>query len=395
MSWRDRLLPASFRGVPFHVENSDVLTGRRLARHDFPARKYPIFEDINALALEYQVLAYVVGQSYMDQRDALLRAVEAPGAGLLVHPYLGSKQVVCVAATLRENTSEGAIARLALTFVEVDLAPVPAPTENREASVTAAAAALTDTSTEELGSAVTAPRAPEFVREATANQTRLIGSILAGLDIFTRREQEVAAYARRVTNLIDSAAALAVAPANLALAVRVAVGSVLDAAENGFEALYAYQALFGLQPAWVTGGLSELQRAADRNALALVLATRQLAVAGAARAAMTVSWESYDQAVAARSALVDEIEALTADSGDDLYDALAGLRARLVRALPPEDQDLPRLGTFTPVTTLPSLVVAYELYDDARRGDEIATRNGVPYPGFLLAGVPLQVLVDA
>ena len=40
---------------------------------------------------------------------------------------------------------------------------------------------------------------------------------------------------------------------------------------------------------------------------------------------------------------------------------------------------------------MPALVLAYDLYEDAARADEIATRNRINHPGFL-PPIPLQVL---
>ena len=40
-TWRQNLVPASFRGVEFHVEMGGVASGRRVARHEFPKRPFP------------------------------------------------------------------------------------------------------------------------------------------------------------------------------------------------------------------------------------------------------------------------------------------------------------------------------------------------------------------
>ncbi len=41
MTWKDRLQDASFRGVPFKVEEESAGTGRRVETHEYPNRDKP------------------------------------------------------------------------------------------------------------------------------------------------------------------------------------------------------------------------------------------------------------------------------------------------------------------------------------------------------------------
>lgn len=45
MTWKDRLQDASFRGVPFKVEEESAGTGRRVETHEYPNRDKPYTED--------------------------------------------------------------------------------------------------------------------------------------------------------------------------------------------------------------------------------------------------------------------------------------------------------------------------------------------------------------
>ena len=84
MSWRDRLLPASYRGVAFHVaSHQSEAAGRRVAVHEYPGRDLPYAEDLGRRASEYTLQAYVVGRDYDRARDALVAACALPGAGRL------------------------------------------------------------------------------------------------------------------------------------------------------------------------------------------------------------------------------------------------------------------------------------------------------------------------
>jgi prophage DNA circulation protein len=54
-------------------------------------------------------------------------------------------------------------------------------------------------------------------------------------------------------------------------------------------------------------------------------------------------------------------------------------------------QLLARLGTYTPLTVLPALVLAHRIYQDATRADELVARNGISHPAFMPA-VALEIL---
>lgn len=49
MTWKDRLQDASFRGVPFKVEEESAGTGRRVETHEYPNRDKPYTEDLGKI----------------------------------------------------------------------------------------------------------------------------------------------------------------------------------------------------------------------------------------------------------------------------------------------------------------------------------------------------------
>ncbi|EFN8236438.1 DNA circularization N-terminal domain-containing protein [Escherichia coli] len=119
MTWKDRLQDASFRGVPFKVEEESAGTGRRVETHEYPNRDKPYTEDLGKITFRPSITAYVVGDDCFDQRDRLIDALNKPGPGTLVHPTYGELKV-CVDGEVRVSTSksEGRIVRFDLKFVE-------------------------------------------------------------------------------------------------------------------------------------------------------------------------------------------------------------------------------------------------------------------------------------
>ena len=139
MSWRDGLLPASFRDVGFSVEAHENGGGRRIALHEYPGREESFPEDVGRRAQTFQVEAFIVGDDYMERRDALADACDRPGPGVLVHPYRGRREVSCERWTLSERASDGRMCRFTLEFVEAGRNRYP--TDRADAGVAAASAA--------------------------------------------------------------------------------------------------------------------------------------------------------------------------------------------------------------------------------------------------------------
>ena len=116
----------NLRGVPFHTTESDTGVGRRNEVHEYPLRDLPYADDLGRRAREFQVNGYVVGENYLQERDALIEALEAYGPGELIHPKYGMLNVVVVGrVSIRESHSEGGIARFAITLPRPARIPSP------------------------------------------------------------------------------------------------------------------------------------------------------------------------------------------------------------------------------------------------------------------------------
>ena len=76
-------------------------------------------------------------------------------------------------------------------------------------------------------------------------------------------------------------------------------------------------------------------------------------------------------------------EALAADNMDQAsFMALIGLDAAITNFLVTTARPLPRMTGYQFATSLPSLVIAYRLYQDASRADQVVQENRVVHPAF-------------
>jgi prophage DNA circulation protein len=139
-----------------------------------------------------------------------------------------------------------------------------------------------------------------------------------------------------------------------------------------------------------------LNAGANQNELVIGALIGQAAAIEAARAAVDMPYDSRDSAQAASSDLSAQLASLAevADD-DDLYAALTDTRVELGKFLSRVAGDLPGVVDYTPVRTLPALLIAHRVHGDARRCEEIIARNNIKNPGFVAGGVVLKVLADA
>ena len=113
---------------------------------------------------------------------------------------------------------------------------------------------------------------------------------------------------------------------------------------------------------------------------------RRVALAQMARASAAYQPSSYQDAAALRGlvcdALDDEITRAGDAGEDEVYTAFRALRIAVVLDLRARADALPRLRQVT-VPPLPAEVLAYRLYGDATRADELVTRADPINPLFM------------
>lgn len=90
MAWKDLLLDASFRGIPFDVQRTEDTIERDTAEHTVPHVDGEDLEDLGLKAHELSLTAIFFGDAYETRMRALLDALAIAGPGELIHPVFGS-----------------------------------------------------------------------------------------------------------------------------------------------------------------------------------------------------------------------------------------------------------------------------------------------------------------
>lgn len=395
MSWLDRFQRASFRGVEFRVEAHASGTSRRLSVHEFPGLDKKLIFDLGRGVDTIRMRAYVVGENYDLQRNALVAACQQAGPGTLVHPYLGSLQVRCTDVRWEERSTVGGIATLALTFIEAGESAAglfPAAVEPRAAARDTAAA------TQELATQEFAERL-----EGVQRRGRSAASIAAQLESFaafvrgvtlTGPFLQVARARRAAERLADAGIDLVAAPLDLASDLRALVIDLAASIESRRERVSFLLELLAQSPTRPSTPVSGIFRAEEEDAAATADLIRLLAAAEALAQGADVEWSFLEEATDALASLQAGLDDLAAFSSDSIYRSIRELGAAAARVLPPQPGSLPSLSTQAPPSTVPAVVLAYRLYGDRGRAQELLDRNPrrVRHPGRLAGGVELEVL---
>lgn len=118
MTWKARWQDASFRGVPFLTDGLSTEVGRRNIVHEYPYQDATTTEDMGLKARKYTVNAYVIGDDHDLKRAALLKALETPGAGDLIHPEYGLQTVVLEPGSTISSDQQTRITKFSLVFAQ-------------------------------------------------------------------------------------------------------------------------------------------------------------------------------------------------------------------------------------------------------------------------------------
>lgn len=425
MSWRGSLRKASFRGVEFLVDGVDGQFGRRTVTHEYPLRDKPYVEDLGRKARAFTIEAYVLatpanGLNYMPARDALIAALEQAGPGVLIHPYLGELRVSLAGeARLRETSAQGGKATFTLNFVEAGEVLFPSARASTPSIVNTRADEAAVVVQKDFEKKFSLKGLPEFVTKGATgiagNATKLLGDVTKLVPVDAAALPE---YLKSVAAANNSITALAKTPLDFSIKIVETCDQLRTIAKDPLAAygisnpktlvrnpLLALKMLrklldFGKpsspypNPPVPLVTPARMQESQNQDAMAQLV--QRAAVISATRSAAETDFATFDDANAVRTELADKLDELMAGAdADEVYLSLANLRAASVKDITARGADLGRLVEYTPAESLPALVLAYQLYDDAGRDEEIVLRNAVRHPGFVPGGRTIEVLADA
>ncbi|WP_337375078.1 DNA circularization protein [Desulfovibrio piger] len=387
------LRQASFRGVPFEVDDVEASGGRRVVLHEYPLRDTPYSEDLGRRARDIRVRGYIIQgrmYDYASARAGLLKALEAYGPGELVHPWHGEVRVVVDDYRLRETTEQGGLLELDIRFREAGQLTNPAATTDTAQSVTTAATSVRQALKDSF--LLTFAPALERLDSLAGVLDEAVG---LAMDYLGLPKSLMAAGLARMQSLLATPAALFDALSGLfgdllgngnegtavttasGTAARTSSRAVISASSDALERLL--------------GGSAVITSPAGRVLRDMVA---QVVVVEAAASTAHTDYTTADDALADRDAVVESLDTIEPVAGDSVFRCLAGLRRAVVTDLTTRGAELPRVRSVTLPGTMPALVAAYRIHADAGRADELVSRNRIRHPGRVPGGTPLEVLSE-
>lgn len=414
---------ASFRGVTFEVKDRSFTSGRRTQVHEYPNKDTPYTEDIGKKAQSFQVQAFVIGDNYAARRDALIRACEREGSGILIHPDYGTKNVNCDGITVKESSEQRRMAVIDMTFIEAGEKAMPSIATDWLGSITGSVRSLIDSARDSF---VSIYRISSGISELTG----LIGEIsdvcvdvvegissgigyTSGLksDI-TGNINSVADVIKTATGMKNNAKVYAHAPAKMAEDIETSYSAItelvgksdantatsLDSVKTGVDvkAFKTVQKLSSASNATKTANMVNNATAEKTCMQQLEQYTKQLVVACEAQTIAKINFASTDEANEVLEQFLTDVEEVEffedIEPANEIIEALRDLKRNVVEYVREIIVQLPQTKTINLGETTPSLVLAYELYEDLDRADEIVKKNAIKYPQFLPANKDLKVL---
>lgn len=415
-TWRDRFLPASFRGISFLIPQASVPVGMKGQLHEFPQRDTPFFEQLGKQSQVHKMTAWVIGDDCFERRDKLLEALETPGAGELVHPWLGRMQVKTGECEMSHDLMGGGMVSFDLTFYPDEPLKTPAAKVNTQAQVVKSSESLLTSSLNRYKSAM-----------ATVNTARLglIQMRNSLSNVFSVIQQQFAPFVSVFTDLTGFASSLMNSPGSLSSLFSSYFSafsgfnffssssggrsSSSNSSGNGYrgalaaatQQTLAVSSINTVSPVGGTDAVTASQAAAnlvqDSTLVQIGLIVSEMPVATQPESmpsAPSVDQQALQPIVRPDVPVADDVIELRDNLNEAIHEAslkadpvhylvLNNFRQTVVKHLTAVAQSGVRLVDVTPAETLPALVLAYRRFGDATRGAEVVQRNRIRHPGFV------------
>ncbi len=405
-----RYRKASFRGVEFKITERSWSSGRRNHLHEYPDKDTPYAEDLGKKAGNYPVTAFVIGDDYQSKRDALRKACTEKGPGELIHPDYGSLTVLCDSITVRESHSAQRMATFELVFIEAGAQAIPETSIDLSDSVLSSASDMMAAAKNDFLSGFS-------LSEGVAGLTSLVGNIAdvandaidaigSGLEYAEDMAGDLTGAMNKLVDAAISAAELKNSaerflnmPSELASRIDTVFSVVASMAGTKPEAFATVRELASQSNASDNASTANEDARAEKLAMQHIeQLTKQVVVAKEAEVITNIEFDNAEDATAVLESFIDDIDEVElfepVEPSSELMQALRNTKEVVVEYIREIILELPRMRTIQLPEKMPSLVLAYDLYEDLSRADEIESRNKIPYPSFVPSGKDLKVLSE-
>ncbi|OSI20405.1 DNA circularization protein [Neisseria dumasiana] len=387
------LREASFKGAKFHVEETGGRFGRRTVLHQYPFRDVPYGEDLGRAARRFDITAFFIDTA---EYQAFVEACESEGAGTLIHPFYGKAFVqLDDAADVRFPRAEGGRYSVQVSFVEAG--------ENNEPDAQEDAGGLLDFAIDDALNLIGQEFSVQWLKE-----------VAGWLDVAEIRLNQVYQFIEGFLDAADLAksqlsrltiGSLVAKPLELFARIRSLIRMAIFKAkpfsvrnETGYTiaAHPAFQTASRPQTNLLTTLLGGTVRAdwavntigADLQALPPSLAdmVRQTAVLEQVRQLAFAEYDGKANLIKDRARALAALEAEITIASSAVFRVLETARTHAVAAVEARIPTLREMKVLETKTTMPALVLAWQVNGSIEAYADIVARNKVRHPGFVPPG---------
>jgi len=400
---------AKFKDAPFWVESYAEDAGRRQSVQRFPGDVYTNVQDLGLESSTFTINAFLVGENYDSELLWLKGRLTEGGSGELVLPWRNPFSVTVVGKiSVNETKGERGYAEVSFECVET-AEPPSAFSKDSAARMQSASDNARNVTRERFGDryAINQPESRRVAFRDTLNDAtaRIVG-IQGKVDGFISEIPKAANTVNRLSgatnDLINSPLDLSDEIVNAVITAYASLRSTTSTVQNVLETwgkggpvrilmdqVFRFDAEY-TEPVVETtspSGAIEQQNLTEFNRLARLNMFYE-----AAWLMAEIAWESRLQALQTRIDWLENIDGLLLGATPKENEAISALNESVGAFLEEVADTLPDVGTYTPSTTLPAVVIALSAYGDATQEADVVLRNSIAHPNFVEGGTALEVL---
>jgi len=396
------LRSGSFNGASFLVVSASTSGGRKTIKHEFPNSSKQAIEDLGFKPKTFSLVVTTVTdfadgqldpQSYFNNRDRLIAALDRGGVGTLSHPFFSvDLQLVAMPYTFDEDTTNLGVCTFNLTFEVDNKNVIPQPDVNSLSNINKAVnAATTQVSDDIVGGFEVSDGIN--LRSATETLSGFFSTARDAVSVVPVVTSKINQFNASINSYQADVVALVQAPQLLADSLIDVVQSTRGLYNTVDSALDVYLDMFGFGDNLdlVTGNTySRIQRRTNQNLM--VNGMKAAYLVNAYQAAAVKEYATVDDIDGVKATLESQYDSLIdGEISGDLRDAIMKVRTLTNAFLNAERVNARRLlAVRTAQRPVRALCFAYYGADDDAVTDSIAALNNTADISFISGNI--QVL---
>lgn len=362
--------------------------GRKVVVHDFIYSDDRYVEDMGRSAPIYNLKVEIqesAGFSYKRANKLFTEAIETAGICVLSHPTEGKKNVVIVDANQTQDIiTQNGIANWNISFFEASLNKFPQATAGNKNFLNRISDAVNSASEDVLGTIDSFVENAEVFFEAKDTLEDITGSINDVVGTINGIADEISSFAAEIQSFQASITELLLTPANLGARFTNLFGAMSQVTDNFGDMGDIALSIFGQgKNRNKFNGNSSVSNSLRLNNQAIYNVVDAQCLSIACLASSNIGFQSQEDVQSYIARLNKAFNSIDPDNFDeDLYYELQNMVIATKQYLDTLRISLPYNIQIT-TNSVPAMVLAYKLYGDGRRADEIISNNFIEDPAFV------------